>query len=92
MTRKPESMEELLRIREMGERYSENAAKKNYVPTPEQIREACKKIQEGWSKSEERKRRGVACRDLDYYAVELPVINVPVYTSGRPQPKTRDKG
>mgnify|MGYP007073317078 CR=1 FL=1 len=44
-----------------------------YVPTPEEIRERADAIKNEWSESEERNRRGIACRDDTGYVIPVGV-------------------
>ena len=44
-----------------------------YVPTPEQIRAECLKIQEGWTKTEEKNHRGVKVRDEQEWVPPLAI-------------------
>ena len=53
-----------------------------YVPTPEQIRKACLDIQEGWSKTTERHRRGLRGRPEDRH-YEFPLVSVRWLTGER---------
>lgn len=39
---------------------TEDAARSEYLPSPSQIREECRKIQQTWSPAEERNRRGAS--------------------------------
>jgi len=46
----------------------------HYTPTPEQIRDGCREIQDGWSEGDERQRRTGSSRVA---AVEVMVIRIP---------------
>lgn len=55
--------------------------RQHYLPTPEQIRAGCREIQAGWSRRDERQRRGVERADE---GVEIRVCRVQHLTGHAP--------
>ena len=55
MTNKPKTMQECITLRRQFARYIDRGA---YLPTPEEIQQACGKIQAGWTATEKRAREG----------------------------------
>lgn len=51
-----------------------------FLPTPEEIAEACRQIKSEWSAEEERKRRAVTCQRQEW---QVPSVGIDIETTDR---------